>query len=140
MIRRCLALLALAGCAVPGYTSHYYRFSGTIAGAPADATVVLEANTGYAGRGFREGKVTPTADGRFDIEILEGFCHTVWICPPLGSPGGSCMNDLESVRLRIRSGDRILFESIVPVRNRVETHGDFGYAIDHDLGEIRRRP
>jgi hypothetical protein len=134
-----LALLATEGCVAPGYVFHTYRFEGRVlndvTGDPiAGAAVSLEAKTDpFEGTAAHRGKAMTAADGTFEIEIVDGWCHSCWICPPLGILGGSGMNTLETIRLQLGDGP----SRTAHVQNREEPSE---YTILHQLGDIRVPP
>jgi hypothetical protein len=135
-------VFVLLGCAVPGLMIHTYSFRGRLvdemSGRPlVGVKVVLEAQTPpYPKFPPKRTSGTTTSDGTFQVEIPEMFCHTIWICPPLGTLGGSLMNEISEVRLLLSSEDRPDRDLKIPVDERHEVP-DHGYRIEHTLPVVK---
>jgi len=135
-------LLSATGCAVPCLMQHSYLFTGVVreetSGAPVEGvTVVVDAATApFEGYDPKQGSAVTDRNGTYTIEIEERFCHTAWIIPPLGTLGGSCMNSVNEVRVRITVANRTRFDGRVPVTGRTEAEG-YPFKIDHVLTDVR---
>lgn len=135
-------VLFLASCAVPDLLMHEYAFSGRIvddrSGEPVGgAEVEVEALTAPFGiKEPRTGKAVTDPSGWYSIQIEENFCHTAWILPPLGVLGGSGMNELRQVRLRVRCGEDLRLNRTVAVTGS-ESSWPSGFRIDHPVPELR---
>jgi hypothetical protein len=82
---------------------------------------------------------TTAPEGTFRIEIDDHFCHTAWIFPPLGVLGGSLMNDLKEVRVKIKIAGTTRFDEDVPVSGRSE-RDKHPYFLGHPLPDLRVGP
>ena len=135
------AVVAQLGCAMPALVFHTYSFSGSVidqtTGLPVSgARVLIEARTAPFERfGSQMGSGITDNDGTFRVEIVEMFCHTLWVCPPLGMLGGSEMNDLKEVRLILKNADDTRLDTVLPVMRRRESQ-DRGFRIEHSLPPI----
>lgn len=131
-----VGLVTITGCALPGYVVHTYRFEGRIlddvTGKPvAGADIRIEAKTDpFEGTSPHRAEGTTTADGSFKLVINDGWCHSMWVCPPLGILGGSGMNTLETVEYQLENGPW----RTARIHDRIEPSR---FTILHRMGEIR---
>jgi hypothetical protein len=138
----CPVFLLLASCVVPDLLSHDYTFTGRIlderSGLPVEGAIVeIEALTApFNIKDPRFGRAATDKSGTYSIEISELFCHSAWIIPPLGVLGGSGMNELKNVRIRVRVGEDLRVTKVVPVTGR-ESSVSSGYRRDHPVAEVR---